>query len=450
MTLPWWRIGGRSRPERSSADTPDSAVAVDVAVPIHFRCPISLDLMKDPVALCTGITYDRESIERWIDSGKSTCPVTKRELADTELIPNHAIRKMIQAWCVENRSHGIERIPTPRIPVMPYEVSEACRGIVAAAARGDGRRCGEVVARVRAWGKESERNRRCVRENGAGDALATAFECFSRGLVEKHAGFLGELLSLMTWVYPTCHDGWSRLGTASSRDCILRFLNSDDLTARRNAVLVLKEIVSSDYRHRESVASAEGMMDALVRIIKEQICPAATNASLLSIYNLIGSSETSSLTRSLELGLVHVALDLLVDSDKGTCERALAVLDLLCDSKEGRELAYSHALTMPILVKKILRVSNSATDLSISILWKLLIRKDDQDNGHDEDHRRKRTGLIEAIQIGGFQKMLVLLQVGCRDGIKDKVRELLKAMNLYKGEVDCIESSLDLKYIKRG
>ena len=31
----------------------------EVEVPDQFKCPISLDLMEDPVVLSTGITYDR-------------------------------------------------------------------------------------------------------------------------------------------------------------------------------------------------------------------------------------------------------------------------------------------------------------------------------------------------------------------------------------------------------
>lgn len=48
----------------------------NIAVPSFFRCPISLDLMKSPVSLCTGVTYDRSSIQRWLDGGNNTCPAT--------------------------------------------------------------------------------------------------------------------------------------------------------------------------------------------------------------------------------------------------------------------------------------------------------------------------------------------------------------------------------------
>lgn len=94
---------------------PESNFSMELTIPSHFRCPISLDLMKDPVTLSTGITYDRESVEKWIESGKETCPVTNQILASFDLIPNHAIRKRIQDWSVENKSYGIERIPTPKI-----------------------------------------------------------------------------------------------------------------------------------------------------------------------------------------------------------------------------------------------------------------------------------------------------------------------------------------------
>ena len=35
-------------------------------VPSHFLCPISLQIMRDPVTLPTGISYDRAAISRWL------------------------------------------------------------------------------------------------------------------------------------------------------------------------------------------------------------------------------------------------------------------------------------------------------------------------------------------------------------------------------------------------
>ena len=90
-----------------------------VQIPYHFRCPISLELMCDPVTVSTGQTYDRASIESWVATGNTTCPVTRAPLTDFTLIPNHTLRRLIQDWCVANRSLGVERIPTPKQPADP-------------------------------------------------------------------------------------------------------------------------------------------------------------------------------------------------------------------------------------------------------------------------------------------------------------------------------------------
>jgi hypothetical protein len=50
----------------------------------------------DPVILATGHTYDRSSIERWLEQGHKTCPVTGMRLRHLELTPNFALRSAIQ------------------------------------------------------------------------------------------------------------------------------------------------------------------------------------------------------------------------------------------------------------------------------------------------------------------------------------------------------------------
>ncbi|CAN0846823.1 U-box domain-containing protein 16 [Linum grandiflorum] len=72
-------------------------------IPPDFRCPISLDLMRDPVVVATGQTYDRESISLWIESGHNTCPKTGQSLAHTNLIPNRALKNLISMWCREQK-----------------------------------------------------------------------------------------------------------------------------------------------------------------------------------------------------------------------------------------------------------------------------------------------------------------------------------------------------------
>ncbi|OAY41618.1 U-box domain-containing protein 16 [Manihot esculenta] len=72
-------------------------------IPSDFRCPISLDLMRDPVVVATGHTYDRESINPWIELGHKTCPKTGQTLPHTNLIPNLALKNLIGMWCWKHK-----------------------------------------------------------------------------------------------------------------------------------------------------------------------------------------------------------------------------------------------------------------------------------------------------------------------------------------------------------
>ncbi|KAK2971411.1 hypothetical protein RJ640_025361 [Escallonia rubra] len=73
-----------------------------VGLPEEFRCPISKELMRDPVIVATGQTYDRPFIQNWLKSGKRICPRTQQVLSHTILTPNHLIREMISQWCKNN------------------------------------------------------------------------------------------------------------------------------------------------------------------------------------------------------------------------------------------------------------------------------------------------------------------------------------------------------------
>jgi F-box/WD-40 domain protein 7 len=64
--------------------------------PSSFYCPVSMELMSDPVIVATGHTYDRSCIQKWLDQGNRTCPVTGMRLRHLELMPNHALRNAIQ------------------------------------------------------------------------------------------------------------------------------------------------------------------------------------------------------------------------------------------------------------------------------------------------------------------------------------------------------------------
>lgn len=437
-----WRRRGRGRSHGAGKRDDGQQItnsAAEVQVPTHFRCPISLHLMKDPVSLATGITYDREFIETWIDTGHATCPVSNQVLRNSDQIPNHALRKMIQEWCVENKPYGVERIPTPRVPLAPYEVNEL-RSEMAAATRGlDENKHLQLLMKMKNWAKESDRNRKCLVKNGIGTTLAETFVAFARFSVEKHGNLLKEVLSALTWSFPLGKHGVSKLRSTASLRCMVQLLNGGDLSSRRSAILVLRELVISDEARGfvDGLMEIEGIEGKLLQAVKVPICPRSTHACLVVMHHVMVSSQDPTITsKFIKLGVIDSILEILVDGSKGICEKALVVLDEACGTEEGRESACGHALAVPILVKKILRVSDAATERCVSILWNVCV------GGECED------GVVEALKVGGFQKLLVVLQVGCEGRMKEKVSELLRFMNLYRDKVECFDSSMGFKNVK--
>ena len=66
--------------------------------PENLSCPISMELMREPVLAADGFTYDRHAISAWLARGKTTSPTTGAPLAHTHLTPNHLVKSMIAEY----------------------------------------------------------------------------------------------------------------------------------------------------------------------------------------------------------------------------------------------------------------------------------------------------------------------------------------------------------------
>lgn len=86
----------------------DEAVATndldetEVVVPSKFICPLTLDIMKDPLMSRHGQNYERKAIMEWIHQGNDTCPMTRQPLKLSGLITNHQLKQQIEQWRIEN------------------------------------------------------------------------------------------------------------------------------------------------------------------------------------------------------------------------------------------------------------------------------------------------------------------------------------------------------------
>ena len=89
--------------EASTSPVPNKRARVDAALRSQLeehRCPMTLELMVDPVAAPDGRLYEREAITRWLDTtnrvvvGRS--PATNNMMVG-ELVAVHPVRNAIQA-----------------------------------------------------------------------------------------------------------------------------------------------------------------------------------------------------------------------------------------------------------------------------------------------------------------------------------------------------------------
>ncbi|XP_071705832.1 U-box domain-containing protein 4-like [Rutidosis leptorrhynchoides] len=86
-----------------------------ISVPSDFCCPLSLELMTDPVIVASGQTYERVYIRNWINSGLMVCPKTMQTLVHTNLIPNYTVKALIANWCESNNVKLPDPVKSPNL-----------------------------------------------------------------------------------------------------------------------------------------------------------------------------------------------------------------------------------------------------------------------------------------------------------------------------------------------
>ena len=78
-----------------------------LAPPDDFICPITQAIFRDPVQDIFGHTYERSAILAWI-SATGTCPLTRRVMQPSDLIPNVLMKTKVRLWQVEH--HQVPQI----------------------------------------------------------------------------------------------------------------------------------------------------------------------------------------------------------------------------------------------------------------------------------------------------------------------------------------------------
>ena len=79
----------------------------NILKPPELVCPISHELMCDPVFAADGHSYERADITEWL-KGHNTSPLTGEALANTQLTPSHAMRGLVQRFVDSCNAAGVD------------------------------------------------------------------------------------------------------------------------------------------------------------------------------------------------------------------------------------------------------------------------------------------------------------------------------------------------------
>lgn len=96
---------------------PSAPPSYQMQPPPEFVCPISMDLMREPVLCEDGHTYERSVILQWLATNP-TSPTTRQPMSPANIRPNYALKAAIERWA-QARSVTPRRVLPPPIQPQP-------------------------------------------------------------------------------------------------------------------------------------------------------------------------------------------------------------------------------------------------------------------------------------------------------------------------------------------
>ncbi|EFJ21632.1 ubiquitin-protein ligase, PUB17 [Selaginella moellendorffii] len=348
----------------------DAAVqATGSDVPDEFKCPISLELMQDPVIISSGQTYDRVSIQRWIDSGHSTCPKSGQKLAHVNVIPNHALRSLIRQWCEDHKvpynSHAsgnkptlsVDNLVTTRAALEATKLTAAF--LVGKLASGPPEVQKQVAYELRLLAKCGTDNRVCIAEAGA---IPFLVPLLSSRDAKTQENAITAILNLSI-----CDANKKLIVSAGAVDPILAVLKSGStVESRENAAATLFSLSVVD-EYKVLIGSKSETFTSLIALLREGSSARGKRDAATALFNLAVYHGNKG--RIIAAGAVPLLVELLTE-DADITDDALAVLALLASSSEGL-LALSGTGAIPLLVGLLRMGSSKGKENSTAVLLAL-------------------------------------------------------------------------------
>ncbi|KAM0916700.1 hypothetical protein ACQ4PT_010040 [Festuca glaucescens] len=398
-----------------------------MSIPHLFRCPISLDIFTDPVTLCTGQTYDRQCIERWLADGHRTCPVTMQALGDaTALVPNRTLRHLIDRWLsaatTTDHQHHLPESDPSLAALKRCLLSDA----TAAAAKIG------ALEKVMALAFESDVGRACMLQLGFLGVLlplvfraAPADRCCAEAEAEAEELALQCALSLMpsSAAAPQL-DCLNVLKKEASLASFVRFLERGSGRAKAGLCRLLETIATAAATRDLAliVAASPRVWQALLPLLQRQDGPAsdprASEAAVRAIAAVCATEPARG--SAIHHGVVGALFRHLTwwayGKGGGAVSSALAAVEALAETEAGRRAVARAPGATRVLVRHVFMMSstNDGSEHAAAALLAVC--------------RESRAARSEAVGAGVVTQLLLLLQSQCGARAKAKARALLKLL----------------------
>ncbi|CAN6997177.1 unnamed protein product [Brassica oleracea var. botrytis] len=395
-----------------------------ITVPSLFRCPISLDVMRSPVSLCTGVTYDRASIQRWLDGGNNTCPATMQILRTKDFVPNLTLQRLIKAWSdsVGRRADGS---PLRGIPTVE-EVNESLRRL--SLEKDDEIRL-ENLSRIVRFAKDSDANREFLwkRKDFAPmlvDIIA-AVDGGTRATAKIKLGLLAIMIldTIIKGGKERDRERLSKLMLTDGGGCLAALLlaiRRGNLKTKIESVRVL-EMISFEAKSKEIISECDGIVPELIKSISSDTDSSLMEASLSFLITISTSKRVRSKLIA-EKAITKIKDILLTETTSvAVTEKSLKLLETLSSKREGRSeiCGGDGGRCVEGVVRKLLKVSAAATEHAVTILWCLCYV-------FREDKKAEET----VVRCNGLTKLLVVIQSSCSPVVRQMAKDLIKVLKV--------------------
>ncbi|KAF2324782.1 hypothetical protein GH714_016773 [Hevea brasiliensis] len=293
-----------------------------LVIPHEFLCPITLEIMTDPVIIASGQTYERESIQKWFNSNHRTCPKTRETLAHLSVAPNYALRNLILQWCEENKFHLPKKADFASSESSPEHSEEIC-SLVRYLCSTQLEMQRKAVKKIRILSKENSENRILIAKNGG---IAPLVQILSYPDSKIQENSVTALLNL------SIDETNKRLiAKEGAIPAIIEVLQNGSREARENSAAALFSLSMLD-ENKVTVGLSNGI-PPLVDLLQNGTARGKKDAAT-ALFNL--SLNNSNKARAIDAGIVPPLLQLLKDKNLGMVDEALSILLLLVSHPEGR------------------------------------------------------------------------------------------------------------------